>query len=125
VELRPGIRLLEQKEGEGAPAKRGDRVVYNVKIFLNKGDEVPFNERQAAHLPAAMIRSVDDYRFIASGRPPSAVAFAGAKNNRAAMTPAGFISKAWRERRSPGKCRPLTERTKVITRHRPTLNLEP
>jgi FKBP-type peptidyl-prolyl cis-trans isomerase len=59
-----GIKLLDEREGEGAPAKKGDRVVYNLKLFLNNGDEVPLNERQAEHLPPEIIRSVKDYRFV-------------------------------------------------------------
>jgi hypothetical protein len=35
-----GLKLLEEQEGTGAPAKKGDRVVYNSRIFLNKGGEV-------------------------------------------------------------------------------------
>jgi hypothetical protein len=31
-----GIKLLNEREGEGAPAKKGDRVVYTLKLFLNK-----------------------------------------------------------------------------------------
>ncbi|MGH7926744.1 MAG: hypothetical protein ACREQV_03000, partial [Candidatus Binatia bacterium] len=64
MELKSGVKLLEQQQGEGAPAERGDIVVYNLKLFLARGDEIPLNERQAEHLPAAMIRSVDGYRFI-------------------------------------------------------------
>ncbi len=59
-----GIKLLEEREGVGAPARKGDRVVYNVRIFLNGGDEVPFNERQAAHLPGHMIRHDSGHRFV-------------------------------------------------------------
>ena len=28
-----GLKLLEEREGEGTPAKKGDRVVYNTRIF--------------------------------------------------------------------------------------------
>ena len=48
----------------GLPAKKGDSVIYNLKIFLNKGDEVPLNQRQAEYLPVQMIRTVDGYRFV-------------------------------------------------------------
>jgi FKBP-type peptidyl-prolyl cis-trans isomerase len=51
-----GIKLLEEREGEGQPAKKGDRVIFNMRIFLSQGDEVPLNERQAKHLPKEMIR---------------------------------------------------------------------
>jgi FKBP-type peptidyl-prolyl cis-trans isomerase (trigger factor) len=56
--------LLDEREGDGEPAERGNRVVYNVRIFLNKGDEVPLNQRQSQHLPAEMIRTVDGHGYI-------------------------------------------------------------
>ncbi|MGH7796743.1 MAG: FKBP-type peptidyl-prolyl cis-trans isomerase [Candidatus Binatia bacterium] len=64
MRLKSGIKLLDEREGIGKPARKGDHVVYNVKIFLNQGDEVPMNERQADYLPATMIRTEDGYRFI-------------------------------------------------------------
>jgi FKBP-type peptidyl-prolyl cis-trans isomerase len=64
MRLRSGIKLLDEREGEGEPAKAGDSIIYNVKIFLNKGDEVPANQRQAQHLPQEMIRTVDGYHYI-------------------------------------------------------------
>ena len=42
----PGIRLLKETEGSGAAARKGDRVTYNLRLFLNKGDEVPLDEQQ-------------------------------------------------------------------------------
>jgi FKBP-type peptidyl-prolyl cis-trans isomerase len=59
-----GIRVLEEREGAGAPAKKGDRVVYNMKLYLNKGDEVPLNEKQAEHLPKEMIRVEKGVTFV-------------------------------------------------------------
>jgi len=50
-----GLKLLEVREEVGTPAKKGDRVVYNIGIFLNQGDEVMLNETQAGHLPKDMI----------------------------------------------------------------------
>lgn len=64
MKLKRGIKLLEEAEGTGQPAKKGDRVVYNLKMFLNRGDEVPLNERQAEHLPTEMIRIMNGTRFI-------------------------------------------------------------
>lgn len=64
MRLKSGITLLKECEGEGDPAKNGDSVIYNIKIFLNKGDEVPLNQRQAQYLPQEMIRIVDGYRYI-------------------------------------------------------------
>jgi FKBP-type peptidyl-prolyl cis-trans isomerase len=64
MRLRSGIKLLDEREGTGEPAKKGDRIVYNFKIFLNKGDEVLLYERQADYLPEKMIRTEDGNRFI-------------------------------------------------------------
>ena len=59
-----GFKLLEEREGEGTPTKKGDRVLFNMRLFLNKGDEVPLNETQAKHLPKEMIRVVDGVTLI-------------------------------------------------------------
>src|SRR5688572_30736197 len=64
MKLKRGIKLLEQSEGSGEPAKKGDRILYNLKMFLRRGEEVPLNERQAEHLPAEMIRTVAGKRFV-------------------------------------------------------------
>ena len=47
---------MSEREGEGRAAQKGDRVVYNMRIFLNRGDEVPLNVCQAANLPPEMVR---------------------------------------------------------------------
>ena len=62
MRLRSGIKLLEEREGTGAPAGKGDRVIYNLRIYLNRGEEVPINDRQAEHLPKEMIRTDDAAR---------------------------------------------------------------
>jgi len=59
-----GLKLLEEREGEGTPSKKGDRVMFHMRLFLNKGDEVPLNETQAKHLPKEMIRVVDGVTLI-------------------------------------------------------------
>jgi len=62
-----GIKLLEEKEGNGPEAKKGDKVVYNIKIFLNQGDEVPLNQQQAERMPehlSYLIRTEGDYNFV-------------------------------------------------------------
>ena len=64
MRLRSGIKLLDELEGTGEPAKKGDRIVYNFKIFLNQGDELLLYERQADYLPEKMIRTEDGNRFI-------------------------------------------------------------
>jgi FKBP-type peptidyl-prolyl cis-trans isomerase (trigger factor) len=59
-----GIKLLDEREGAGEPAKKGDRLIYNLKIYLNKGDEVPLNERQAEYLPESMLRQENGCRLV-------------------------------------------------------------
>ena len=59
-----GLKLLAEREGEGKSAQRGDRVLYNTRIFLNRGDEVPLNEIQAKHLPAKLVRVAEGTTFI-------------------------------------------------------------
>ena len=59
MRIKRGIELLEESEGDGNSAEKGDRVVFNLRIHLNRGDEVPINEQQAQHVPAEMIRIVD------------------------------------------------------------------
>jgi FKBP-type peptidyl-prolyl cis-trans isomerase len=59
-----GLKLLEEREGEGMPANKGDRVMFNMRLFLNKGDEVSLNETQAQYLPKEMIRVVDGATLI-------------------------------------------------------------
>jgi FKBP-type peptidyl-prolyl cis-trans isomerase (trigger factor) len=64
MRLKRGIKLLEEGEGTGEPTRKGDRVVYNLKMFLNQGDEIPLNERQAEHLPAEMVRIMNGARLV-------------------------------------------------------------
>lgn len=91
MRLKSGVKLLDDRDGSGEPAKKGDKVVYNLKIFLNKGDEVPLNERQAKYLPATMIRSDGGYRFVdhttTLGRRE---AIAGVEYSLMGMKPGGY-----------------------------------
>jgi len=92
MRLRSGIELLEEREGVGAPAGRGDRVVYNLRIYLNRGEEVPINERQAEHLPKEMIRTDDGGRLLADHKLTlgSREAMAGVEYSLAGMKPGGY-----------------------------------
>ena len=58
------LKLLEERVGAGTPANKGDRVLFNMRLFLNQGDEVRLNETQATHLPKEMIRVVDGVTLI-------------------------------------------------------------
>jgi len=64
MKAKSGIKLLDDREGSGEPAKKGDKVIYNVRVHLNKGDEVPLNERQAEFLPAGMLRTENGRRLV-------------------------------------------------------------
>ncbi len=46
------------------PAKKGDRVAYNTRVFLNQGEEVPPNTNQAEQLPKEMVRVEGGATFI-------------------------------------------------------------
>ena len=47
MKLPSGLQIIENREGSGPEAASGDTVTYNVRIYLNRGDEVPINETQA------------------------------------------------------------------------------
>jgi FKBP-type peptidyl-prolyl cis-trans isomerase len=59
MKLTSGLELVADVPGEGEPAKKGDRVVYNLRMFLNRGEEVLLNESQASILPPEAVRIVD------------------------------------------------------------------
>jgi len=43
ITLTPGLDVLECKKGTGPIAEVGDTVQFDVRIYLNRGDEVPMN----------------------------------------------------------------------------------
>jgi len=91
MRLRSGIKLLDEREGIGSPEKRGDRIVYNLKLYLNKGDEVPLNAEQAEYLPERMIRNEQGYRFVDhSIELGSRQAMAGVEYSLLGMKPGGY-----------------------------------
>lgn len=55
-----GLALLVEREGERLIAGKGNRVVYNTGIFLDRGDEVLLNDIQAKQVPKRLLQS-DDY----------------------------------------------------------------
>ena len=91
MRLKSGIKLLDERPGVGLPAEKGDKVVYNLKIFLNRGDEVPLNQRQVEYLPSRMIRPVDGYAFVDhSTRLGSRDTMAGVEYALMGMKPGGY-----------------------------------
>ncbi|MBX3236436.1 MAG: FKBP-type peptidyl-prolyl cis-trans isomerase [Nitrospiraceae bacterium] len=68
-----GVEILEEREGEGTPAQKGDHLLFNMRLFLNRGEEVSFNKRQAEQLPTDMVRVVEgvtlvDHRIVLGRR---------------------------------------------------------
>jgi FKBP-type peptidyl-prolyl cis-trans isomerase len=59
-----GLKILDEREGVGQTAQKGDQVIYNCRIFLNKGDEVMLNTNQVDQLPKDMIRVVEGALFV-------------------------------------------------------------
>ena len=60
-----GLTLLEETEGTGPPASKGDLLVYNFRLFLNKGEEVEVNEVQDRDKwPLEMLSEVDGKLLI-------------------------------------------------------------
>ncbi|MFO0774658.1 MAG: FKBP-type peptidyl-prolyl cis-trans isomerase [Nitrospiraceae bacterium] len=59
-----GVKVLEERGGEGATAQRGDRVVFNSRIVLNRGEEVPPTIHQPDLVPRGQLRSVDGTMMV-------------------------------------------------------------
>ena len=64
--IRPGKELIEETEGDVEPARKGDRVVYNIRIFLYKGAEVP--HQRVKTLPYAALSHPFVERLIGTMR---------------------------------------------------------
>ncbi len=59
-----GLQLLERREVAGTLAKKGDRVIYNARLFLNQSVEVPLYSIQAKQLPKEMVRIEKVFIFV-------------------------------------------------------------
>ena len=91
MRIKFGIKLLAEIDGEGEPAKKGDTVIYNWRLYRNKGEEIALNEQQARNLPAEMIRLIDGYRFIDHRTTlGSRQTMAGVENSLDGMKPGGY-----------------------------------
>jgi FKBP-type peptidyl-prolyl cis-trans isomerase len=65
VQLDKGIELLDERQGDGAVAAKGDTVVYNVRIFLRRGEEVRVDARSIESYRSSLrIRRIDDIEVI-------------------------------------------------------------
>ena len=43
MNIKQGIKLLDEVEGYGQIAERGDSLIYNLRAFLSRGDEILIN----------------------------------------------------------------------------------
>ena len=43
MKIKPGIKLLAEQEGNGPEAQNGNQCLYHWKVFLNRGEEIPFD----------------------------------------------------------------------------------
>ena len=43
MEIKPGIKLIEESEGSGQPVKKGDRAKVRLSGWLNQGDSIQEN----------------------------------------------------------------------------------
>ena len=65
MKLPSGLKIIEDHEGSGPVAESGLTIVYNVRIFLNQGDEVPINNALAERgIPDDRIRRENDQILI-------------------------------------------------------------
>jgi FKBP-type peptidyl-prolyl isomerase-like protein len=64
MRIKSGVKLLAEVEGEGERAKKNDEVIFNWRLYRNRGDEIPINEQQAEHLPPERIRYIDGRPLI-------------------------------------------------------------
>lgn len=66
MKLSSGVEILENLEGAGPTAESGHTVIYNIRIFLNHGDEVPMNptRQEIQEIAGAEIRRVENQTFI-------------------------------------------------------------
>lgn len=91
MRIKSGIKLLAEAEGQGEPAKKGDTVIFNWRLYRNQGDEIPLNEQQAKILPPEMIRLIDgrplvDHKTTLGGRQT----MAGVEYSLFDMKPGGY-----------------------------------
>lgn len=106
-----GLTLLEEVEGSGVAASKGDRVVYNFRAFLNKGEEVMVNDvEEREKWPAEMFSVVDGQTFINyTSELGKRQAIAGVEHSLFGMKVGGYrkvkVSPhlAYREKGIPGK----------------------
>ena len=91
MKLASGIDLLTETEGAGRFAAKGDRIIFNTRMFLSKGEKVPLNEELAKRVPEGMIRRLEhdvfiDHRIVLGKRE----AIAGVEHSLLGMKEGGY-----------------------------------
>jgi len=110
TKLDSGIDLLAEEPGDGPAAARGDVVVYDWRIHLNRGDEVTLNERRVPDVPADRRRTEDGRnRVDQRTRLGSRQVIAGVEKSLLGMRAGGYRKVrvgphlAYRDRGVPGR----------------------
>ncbi|MEO5954884.1 MAG: hypothetical protein ABIR36_04220 [Nitrospiraceae bacterium] len=59
-----GLKLLDERESTGMPAKKGDRIVYSVRIFMTQGTDVPLNDVQSKQFSEGLVQVEEGVTFV-------------------------------------------------------------
>lgn len=60
MKIASGIKLLQHVPGSGEPAQKGDSVIYNVRFYLQRGDEVTLDAEIIARARGHVTTSIVD-----------------------------------------------------------------
>jgi len=63
MKISKGIKLLEEIEGTGQVAKKGCEATYNLRAYLNKGDEININYSDQV-VPVSLVTQDDKGKLI-------------------------------------------------------------
>lgn len=92
TQIAKGVTLLDERRGEGPAAQTGNRVTYNARLFLRKGDEVTRDReiiaRAREHLTIRIVNGVEliDHQTTLGRRQ----AIAGVEKSLFGMRPNGY-----------------------------------
>lgn len=65
MNIKTKIKLLDEVEGNGKSAEKDDRVIYNLRAFLSKGDEINVNFLDpSVHWPEELLTHDDKGELI-------------------------------------------------------------
>lgn len=63
MKISKGIKLIEEIEGTGQVAEKGCEATYNLRAYLNKGDEININYSDQA-VPVSLVTEDDKGKLI-------------------------------------------------------------